>query len=492
MSEAATGKVKAYENEKLSLKGNGIILLEMSLTAMMVMFIEIMLVPALPGIAMEFPEDAEWVSWVLSSYLLVGAVATPIIGRLGDMYGKKRIMVLSMTIYLMGLLGCAFSWSLTSLIMFRALQGVGMGIFPLAYGIVRDTFPRKLIPLAIGIISSMFSIGVSIGLLGGGWIVAHYDWKTAFDIVCPLMAILIVVVILTIKESPVRVNAKLDWTGTFLLGGGVFVFLLDLTQGGEWGWTEPITLCLFLLSALMVFSFIRWERRIQNPIVSMRLMANRGIAGANFAALFVGLGMFMLFQTLPYFLMSSEAVGGLAIEDTFTVGIYMFPSAIAQLIFAPFVGRWSKKIGADKILAIGLGLMTLGYGLIVLFHVNELQIMIDMFIFGAGLGFAMVSLISVVAMASPKQDFGVASGMNTLFRIVGGSIGPIIGSVIMASFVTVVTVGSASVSMTNEDGFVWTWITGMVFSIIGVLVTLALKPGKGLDYENDAHQGSGN
>jgi len=488
MSEAVTRDAGPTANEGLNLKGNGIILLELAFIAMMVMFIEIMLVPALPNIGMEYSGDSEWISWVMSAYLLVGAVATPIMGRLGDMYGKKRMMLISMVVYTCGLIGCAFSWSMASLIAFRALQGVGMGIFPLAFGIIRDTFPRRLVPMAVGIISAMFSVGVSIGLLGGGWVVSHWDWKTAYDIVWPLMALMIVVVFVTIKDSPVRIEEKLDWTGTFLLGGGVFVFLLDLTQGEKWGWTEPVTLGLFAVSAVMIVSFIAWERRVENPIVSMRLMANKGIAGANFAALFVGLGMFMLFQTLPYFLMSSEAVGGLGVDDTFTVGVYMFPSAIAQLIIAPIVGRYSKKIGSDKILAAGLLLMTVGYALCVLFHADELQVMVSMSVFGAGLGCAMVSLISVVAMASPKEDFGAASGMNTLFRIVGGSIGPVLGSVIMSSFVTTIAMGSVIRTVTNEDGYIWTWIIGMAFSFIGFIVAMIFRPGKGLDFESDTHQ----
>jgi len=136
--------------DKLTLKGNGIILLNMAMMAMMVMFVEIMLVPALPLIAQEFPQDASWIAWVLAAYMLVGAVATPLIGRLGDMYGRKRILLVSMSFYMLGLVGCAFAWSIPSLIAFRAVQGLGMGMFSLAFGIVRDTFPTKVIPMALG------------------------------------------------------------------------------------------------------------------------------------------------------------------------------------------------------------------------------------------------------------------------------------------------------------------------------------------------------
>ncbi|OPY32513.1 MAG: bicyclomycin/multidrug efflux system [Methanomassiliicoccales archaeon PtaU1.Bin124] len=487
----SSGKSDHADGDGLSMKGNGIILVELAFIAMMVMFIEIMLVPALPLIAKEFPNEQSWAPWVLSAYLLVGAVATPLVGRLGDMYGKKKVMLAAMVIYTAGLAGCAFSWSMASLIGFRAVQGIGMGMFPLAFGIVRDTFPKRFVPMAIGIISAMFSVGVSIGLLGGGWIIQQFDWRTAFHIVWPLMALMLVVVLMTIKESPVRQAMKLDILGTAMMGFGIGSFLLALSQGKEWGWTSALTLGLFSLAAVLIVGFIVWERRVPNPIVSMRLMANRGIAGVNLTALFVGLGMFLFFQTLPYFLMGPRSIGGLGLADTFEVGVYMFPSAIAQLIFAPLAGKWSKKIGADRILMAGMLLMVAGYALLIGLHADELQIALSMFVMGIGLGFAMVSLINVTAMASPRKDFGLASGMNTLFRVVGGSIGPVIGTAITAGFAVAIIVPGHTIMGTSVDGYIWAWTAGMVFSGIGFLVALILRPGKGLDYENDVEQEAG-
>jgi EmrB/QacA subfamily drug resistance transporter len=488
MSET-TGSNGYENNERLTLKGPGIILIELAFIAMMVMFIEIMLVPALPSIAMEFPEDAQWVSWVLSAYLLTGAVATPLLGRLGDIYGKKRVMIISMIGYTIGLMGCAFSTSMFMLIAFRAVQGIGMGMFPLAFGIIRDTFPKRLIPTAIGVVSAMFSVGISIGLLAGGYIVEHYDWRTAFDIVWPLMAMLAVVVYLTIKTQDVMVKTKVDLAGAALLGLGVFCLLFGLTQGDEWGWTSVSILGLFAASAALLIGFVIWEKRTSAPIVSLRLMANRGIAGANICGFFVGIGMFLIFQTLPFFLMSPTAVGGLGVKNAFEVGIYLFPSAIAQLIFAPLAGKWSKRIGADKILAAGLLITTIGYGMVILFHGSVNEIMVNMFVLGIGLGFAMVSLINVVAMASPQKDFGIAAGMNTLFRIVGGSIGPVLASVITAGFLIAYTPPGAPpgyvVELTSDQGYVWAWTAGLIFSAIGFAVAVILRPGHGLDYENE-------
>ncbi|MDD1747096.1 MAG: MFS transporter [Methanomassiliicoccales archaeon] len=475
--------------EKLSLKGNGIILAILAAMAMMVMFIEIMLVPALPHIAMEYPQDSEWVSWVLSAYLLSGAVATLLLGRFGDIYGKKRVMMFALSIYIIGLVGCAISWSMGSLIAFRAVQGVGMGVFVLAFGIIRDTFPRRLVPVAIGIISAMFSVGVSIGLLGGGFIVSNLSWRDAFYIVIPFMVTLTFLVWWLVQDNnEIRRKEKVDVPGAAMISGGVLSLLLALTQGQEWGWTDVKILGLFSLSAVLIFTFIWWEvKGTKTPIVSIKLMRVRGIAGANIAALFVGMSMFLMFQTLPFFLMSPEAVGGFGVTDSFMIGVYMFPSAVAQLIFAPLAGKWSKNIGADKILISGLLILCLGMALMAFWHETLIQVMINVFITGLGLGFAMVSMINVVAMASPRAEFGVASGMNTLFRVVGGSIGPVLASVITASFLVsyIPPGGTYPVSIPGEEGYMLVFLLGAVLALIGGIVAIIMRPGHGISYEEE-------
>ncbi len=478
-------------HEKLSLKGNGIILAILAAMAMMVMFIEIMLVPALPHIAMEYPQDSEWVSWVLSAYLLSGAVATLLLGRFGDIYGKKKMMMVALTVYCIGLIGCAVSWSMGSLIVFRAVQGVGMGVFVLAFGIIRDTFPRRLVPVAIGLVSAMFSVGVSIGLLGGGYIVSRLSWRDAFYIVIPLMITLTVLVWWLVQDhNEVRKKEKVDLPGAAMISGGVLSLLLALTQGQEWGWTDPIILGLFVASAILILTFVWWEiKRTKTPIVSIDLMRVRGIAGANFAALFVGMSMFLMFQTLPFFLMSPEEVGGFAITDSFMIGVYMFPSAIAQLFFAPLAGKWSRRFGADKILISGLLILFVAMVLMAFWHENLVEVMISVFLAGVGLGFAMVSLINVVAMASPRTQFGVASGMNTLFRVVGGSIGPVLASVITTSFlVSYFPPGSPfPIQIPGEEGYMVVFLVGAVLALIGGITAIIMRPGHGLNYEDEHH-----
>jgi EmrB/QacA subfamily drug resistance transporter len=475
----------AAGTDRISLKGNGIILVDLAAIAMMVMFIEIMLVPALPVIAKEFPNEAQWVSWVLSAYMLVGAVATPIIGRLGDIYGKKKVLLVAMVIYNVGLLGCALSWSIVSLIMFRALQGVGMGMFPLAFGIVRDTFPKRQIPMAIGIISAMFSVGVSIGLVGGGYIVSAASWRDCFYIVIPILAVMTGVAYVTIKGHAEGQKGTVDVLGAALLGGSIFCLLLALTQGEKWHWDSPAVLGLFLLFGLLLALFVIREKAAKDPVVSLKLMSQRGILGANVAALFVGLTLFLFFQTLPFFLEGPKQYGGFALTDAFTVGLYMLPSAVAQLIFAPMAGRMARKVSADKILAVGLAVTVVGYIMLIFLHSEVWQILLTVFVTGAGLGVAMVSLINVVALSSPQEQFGVASGMNTLFRIVGGSIGPVLAAVIMASYQVPWKPYpfGPTIMVTTETGFVMAWVVGATFALIGLLFVLLLRPGKDSFFE---------
>jgi len=461
---------------------NSIILVVLTLLALTTMFVEIMLVPALPTMVQDFPADANWISWVLSIYMLVGAVATPLVGRLGDMYGKKRVLIAIMGIYFVALAGAGFSIdiseflfgtaSISVLLFFRALQGVGMGMFTLAFGIVRDTFPKDKIPLALGIISSMFSIGVSIGLIGGGWITSVGKWTDAFHLVTvPFLALTIASAYL-IEEPGRGRQGSLDIPGAALLGAGVFLFLLALTQGEEWGWSGAF-IALIVISAVLITAFIFVERRVEDPIVRPSLFRNRGILGGNVAALFVGITMFMVFQTLPFFFMTPKAVGGLfGLQNTLAVGIFMLPNAISQFIFSGIGGAATRRTSAFRVLIAGLATTALGFIALLGLHSTNLEIAISQIIVGAGIALCMVSLINVVVESCPKSDFGVASGMNTLFRIVGGSIGPVLAAAILAGN----TVALGPAVFYTETGFVHVWTVGLVFAIIGLVASVALRP----------------
>ncbi|MBI0583282.1 MAG: MFS transporter [Methanomassiliicoccus sp.] len=466
----------------------GVILVVLASMALIVMFVEIMIVPALPTMARDFPDQVAWLPWVLSIYLLVGAVATPLVGRLGDLYGKKKVLSYVMVIYLVALLGSGFSLEISDLLFgthdisvllfFRAMQGIGMGMFTLAFGIVRDTFPKDKIPVAVGMISAMFSVGVAIGLVVGGYITSVARWTDAFHVVVPFFLVLTIAAAYLIHDPRIVQRGKLDIPGGLTLGVAILALLLGLTQGDKWGWTDPATLGLFAAFAIAITIFVVIELRTKDPIVRPSLMVNRGILGGNVVALFVGLCMFMVYQTVPFFLETPVAAGGyFGLTDTFTVGLYMLPSALAQLFFGPYGGKLSKKMGPSTVLAIGMAILTAGFVSLVFFNADFWQLTLSMVIFGSGIALCMVSMINVIVESCPQSEFGVASGMNTLFRIVGGSIGPVLAAVILASHAFPFQVAPGIyVNFFAIEGYIQTWWVGFAFALIGLIAAIFLRP----------------
>ena len=486
------------DSDKAQRTRERVILVILASLALTTMFVEIMLVPALPAMVRDFPKDANWIPWVLSIYMLVGAVVTPLVGRLGDMHGKKRVLIAVMVIYLVALLGGGFSITISEalfgapsifvLLFFRALQGIGMGMFTLAFGIVRDTFPPAKVPMAIGIISSMFALGVSIGLIGGGWITSVGRWNDAFYVVTAPFLVLTVASAYLIREPPVSARGTLDIPGAFLLGSGVFLFLLSLVQGEEQGWSSAGFIAPIVLSAILLAAFVLVERRAGEPIMRPSLFRSRGILGANVVALFVGMTMFMVFQTLPFFLMTPRPAGGLfGLEDTLQVGIYMMPNAISTLIFSAIGGMQARRTGAFKVLIAGMATMSVGFVSLIFLHSTFLELALSQVILGAGIALCMVSLVNAVVESCPKSEFGVASGMNTLFRIIGGSIGPVLATAILASN----AVAFGSMVLYTEAGYVQAWTVGLLFAIIGLLAGIFLRPRETCTVEDLASDGRG-
>lgn len=461
-------------SEGFSSKSCRTTLILMAFTAMMVMFIDIMLVPALQYITMDFPDYAEWISWILSIYLLVGAVMNPIVGKLADLYGKRKLLLITITIYTIGLIGCALMYNdFLWLIVFRALQGVGLTMFPLFFGIIRDTFPKDMVSISIGIVSAMFSIGVSIGLLGGGWIVSQFEWEYCYYLMAPLFVILAAIFYFKIRDAGIfEEGRKVDMIGAAFLSSCILSLLVALTlYTDNWMGNPVVPLCLSIFLVSLVLFIVR-ERRIDEPLINLRLLTGGG-AGAHITAFLFGIAMFMLFQTLPFLLSSPEAYGGFAVKNTFEIGLIMFPMAIMGLIFGPIAGKWCKKPGHSmKVLAAGMFFFALGDLMLILMHSELWMIVLSMCVSGVGNAMAMVSMINVVVETSPAKDFGMASGMNTMFRLIGGSIGPILGTAILSGYVVT---SIHAVKIYGIDGYIWTWVAGAIFCLIGTVMAYFLK-----------------
>ncbi|HEV2165477.1 MAG TPA: MFS transporter, partial [Thermoplasmata archaeon] len=337
------------------------VLIILSAAALMVTYVETMIIPGLLRFQ-TFYHNAPYteVTWILSAYLLVGVAFTPIAGKLGDIYGKKRVLVAILAVYFVAVTLAGFSPNLGDavgmtranelylLIGIRAVQGVGMAMFPLAFALIGEEFPKPRIAYAQGIVSAMFSAGASLGLFGGAWITQTFGWQLTYHTVIPIAAIVLVLTVVYLKESRVRLRQSIDVPGSVLLGSALALFLLGLTEGPTWGWTNwsgatvgGVTLGspeFFVASAIALAGFILWERRSRLPIVDFKKLAERNILLSNLVGLFAGVSMFLLFVGI---VARAEAMPPVGLGKTpLDFGFYSLPTTLVNMASAPFVGRW--------------------------------------------------------------------------------------------------------------------------------------------------------
>eukprot|EP00727_Mastigamoeba_balamuthi_P012853 m51a1_g8190 hypothetical protein (370) ;mRNA; f:171266-172531 len=303
---------------------NKLLLFEMLLLTLGVMATETTISPALPRIVEQYPEQQTWVPWTLAAYNVVGSVWTPIAGSLGDIYGVKWITLISLVIYLVGEIGCALSKSIFVLIAFRAVQGIGMGVFVLCFAAIKKTFPPKWVPVALGIVSSMFSVGISFGLVGGAGfikILKHTRWEYVFFFYVPFIVFAIVAFFFTMPPVKVDKSRKIDVIGAVLLAIGVTAFLIGLTLSETRGWKDGAVLGLIIGGVFMMGVFAAAECFIKDPLVDIRLLVTRDLLLMGIVSFLVGFALFATFQTLPFLYQIK-----FRISDPLTVGLLLLPA----------------------------------------------------------------------------------------------------------------------------------------------------------------------
>jgi EmrB/QacA subfamily drug resistance transporter len=406
----------------------------LAVSALAYAFSQTMVAPALPDIQHELGISTTQVTWVLTVYLLTASIATPILGRLGDMFGKERVLVIVLLAFAGGSLVAALSHSIGMLVAGRAIQGAGGAIFPLAFGIIRDEFPADKVSSGIGLISATFGIGGGGGLVLSGLIVDHlaYEWIFWLALIVVLGAV--VATHLWVPESPVKSPAKIDWVGAGLLSAGLAALLLAISQAETWGWTDGRTLGLFALAAVVLPIWARFEFRHPEPLVDMRMMRERAVATTNITALLVGFGMFGGFILIPQFVQAPEPVGFAA--SVTGAGLFLLPSTMVMLFAGPLAGRLGSTLGSKVPLLMGTAVTAVSFAFLSVLHDEPWQIVFATALQGLGIGLAFAAMANLIVEAVPQTQTGVATGMNTIMRTVGGSLGGQIAASIVAAHVT--------------------------------------------------------
>jgi MFS family permease len=339
------------KNAHFKPNGTSSIVIILSLIAIMVMFTESMLIPALPTLQAEFNSTATWTAWILSIYLVVGTVSAPIFGKLGDSHGKKKMLLICMALYTFGVVANGFAWNIQSLLTFRALQGLGLAMFPLAYAIIRDEFPPEKVAMATGIVSAMFGVGTAIGLVAGAWITDNFGWRMTYHSIVPFAIFVTLLAAYLLRESPIRTPSKVDYLGAGTFSVGIVAFLVAMTEGQNWGWTSINTLGLLATSLVFFVLFFLVESRVPEPLINLTILSKRNVFFTNVAAFVVGLTMYMMFESIVYLVRAPQPVGfGSSIFDA---GLLFVPGSILLLLASPLAGAVVNKRGARLPLVLG-------------------------------------------------------------------------------------------------------------------------------------------
>jgi EmrB/QacA subfamily drug resistance transporter len=427
-----------------------------------------LVMPALPALASEFDASPSAVSWVLTGFLLSASIATPIAGKLGDLFGKGRVLTAVLLLFSAGAVINALAPTIEVVIAGRVIQGAAGGVFPLAFGIVRDTFPREQVPGGLAIVSAVFGIGGGIGLPLSGVIVdnVNLDWLFWISLTAVPVAW---AAHRFVPPSPPAKSTRVDWAGAALLSLSLAAILIGVSQAGDWGWGSPPNLAAIGGGLALLGAFVAVEARVTQPLIDLEVLRKPAVAATNLTGFLVGVAMFSSFLIFPQFAEAPENAGyGFGFTVT-QAGLLMMPTALAQLAAGAPASRLAQRIGFRALLSLGVVLITCSFLINTFAHDHAWQLIIGGILMGVGLTFSFAAMANLIVGAVPQSEVGIATGINTVMRTVGGSFG--------AAVVTAILTGGTTPIPTEAS-----YTTAFAFSAgAGVLALIAsrLVPGAG-------------
>ena len=379
--------------------------------------------PALPDIQHSLHTSENSVSWILTSYLLSASVATPLIGRLGDMYGKERLLMIVLALLSVGAVVSAVSSSLPLMLVGRVIQGAAGGIFPLAFGIIRDEFPRERVAAGIGLMSALLGVGGGAGVILAGPIVDNLSFHYLFWL--PLVPIVIATVLVHVfvPESPIRVPSRVNWAGAALMSFGLAAVLVAVSETATWHWLSAKTIGCLVIGVALLALWVRSEARSDHPLVDMRMMRIRGVWTTNVVALLLGFGMYSSFILLPQFVETPQRAGfGFGASVT-QAGLFLVPTTVTLLVVGSQTGRLEKLFGSKPPLIAGAVLALASFAFLAVSRNARWEIYVAAALLGSGIGLAFAAMANLIIENVGPEQTGVATGMNTVTRTVGGGFG---------------------------------------------------------------------
>ncbi|MBB5925282.1 MFS transporter [Streptomyces echinatus] len=451
-------------------RAGGAVVPVLAFAGIVVAVMQTLLVPVikdLPQLLDTAPSDA---TWVLTSTLLSGAVATPIMGRLGDLYGKRRMLVLSLAVMVVGALVSALTSQLLTMIVGRTLQGFAMGAIPLGIGLMRDMLPRERLGSAMALMSSSIGVGGGLALPAAALVAQHMDWHALFYGAAGLGVLAILLTLLAVPESPMRAEGSFDLLGALGLSTGLVLLLLPITKGSDWGWSSGTTLGLFAASVVVLLLWGLFELRVQAPLVDLRTTARPAVLFTNLASIMVGVAFYVVSLVLPQLLQLPAATGYGLGRSMVVAGLCVAPLGLTMMFTAPVYARLSARYGPKVTLIIGLLIIAVGYGGGLGLMDAAWQTIVTSVILGAGIGLAYSSLPALIVGAVPASETGAANGLNTLMRSIGTSVSSAVIGMVLAN--TANDVGG--VAIPTMHGFRVSFLIATAAVAVGLLLALFL------------------
>lgn len=442
-----------------------------------VMYIEGMLTPSLPTIASDFHVTYAQVSLILSTYMVGGVAFTPIVGKLGDIYGKKKMMSIVLVIYAIAVSVTGFSPNLTFMVVSRTIQGIGMTVMPLGMSLAREEFPKEMVPKAQALISAMFGAGFAISLPLGSWVSNDFGWRMTYHTAIPFVVILAILTFVVIKESRFRrPNTKIDYIGAGLLAVSLSSFVFALSEAPTWGWQSLSTIVLIIVGAVLlvplIYHELRYSRSVGEAILDFRLLSEKNVMVANIVLSIAGMGMFLAMQALTFQFRQSLPPG--FNKTILQTGLSLIPFALAMLIFAPITGSLVSKTGVKPFAIAGALISAVGFTLDA-FSQTYLQMLLYEFITGAGLSMLNASLINLIVLTVNPKDMGLATAMNGTFRSVGSSVGAPIAGSIMSTITATYVIGNQPFAVPSQGAFSTIFIIAALSFVVAAGLTFFAK-----------------
>ncbi|MGO9883951.1 MAG: MFS transporter [Solirubrobacteraceae bacterium] len=421
-------------------------------------------IPALPSFQHDLHTSETGTAWLLTAFLVSASVGTSIIGRLGDIYGKERVLLWTLIVLAFGTALAGVSQSLGMLIVARVIQGVAGGIFPLAFSITRDEFPPEKVPGSIGLMSSILGVGAGFGLVAGALIDEHLGWHWLFWI--PLIVTLVAAWCTWryIPESPVRSPGRVNWLAATLMTLGISSVLIAIAQTTVWGWGSPKTLGLIAVGVLFCAAWVLVEVRSAVPLVDMTMMRIRGVWTTNLAAFLLGAGMYASFIIFPEFAQLPKSTGFGFGASTVVSSLYLLPAALTMGLLGSVAGPVARRFGSKTALVAGAAIGAVAFGFAAIEHDQPIDMLITTTLLGAGIGLAFAALGNLIVQAVPPTQTGVATGMNTVMRTLGGAL----GGQISATLIT----NNTTNGVPNITGFVTSYVMATGFLVVCVIAGL--------------------